>query len=258
MALQGLLSAKTWFSVGARRRPEGWYFWVFTPFAVAVGIFVISAATAIIIAPWTLGVLFFSGMMALAFLTTGAFENSNAEHPSALDWVLALASVAAGTYFAIHAAEIEQRIVLLDTLTFWNVFFGSVVFLLTIEVTRRSTGLGLTALVLIFVVYNLFGHHLGGVLQHGLITYGHFIEITVFTTDGIFGLPIRVAATYAFLFVLFGTLLQACGGGQGRRPVIGTLWHGVRQPNFGRGDHRLDHHPDHEAPGLSGIARGRY
>ena len=55
MALQGLLSAKTWFSVGARRRPEGWYFWVFTPFAVGVGIFVISAATVIIIAPWTLG-----------------------------------------------------------------------------------------------------------------------------------------------------------------------------------------------------------
>ena len=35
----------------------------------------------------------------------------------------------------------------------------------------------------------------------------------MFTTDGIFGLPIRVAATYAFLFVLFGTTLQATGGG---------------------------------------------
>ncbi len=214
MALQGLLSAKTWFSVGARRRPEGWYFWVFTPFAVAVAIFVISAATAIIIAPWTLGVLFFSGMMALAFLTTGAFDHSDVEHPSWLDWTLAVASVAVGIYFATQAAEIEQRIVLLDTLTTWNIIFATLVFLLTIEVTRRATGLGLTALVLVFVAYNLFGHHLGGVLQHGLITYNHFIEITVFTTDGIFGLPIRVAATYAFLFVLFGTLLQACGGGE--------------------------------------------
>ncbi len=214
MALQGLLSAKTWFSVGARRRPEGWYFWVFTPFAVGVGIFVISAATVIIIAPWTLGVLFFSGMMALAFLTTGAFENSDAQHPSPIDWMLAAASIAVGVYFAIHAAEIEQRIVLLDVLSGWNIFFGTVVFLLTIEVTRRATGLGLTALVLVFVAYNLFGHHLSGVLQHGLITYDHFIEITVFTTDGIFGLPIRVAATYAFLFVFFGTLLQACGGGE--------------------------------------------
>jgi hypothetical protein len=32
-----LLSAKTWFSVGARRRPSGWHAWVFQPFALAVG-----------------------------------------------------------------------------------------------------------------------------------------------------------------------------------------------------------------------------
>jgi len=64
-----------------------------------------------------------------------------------------------------------------------------------------------------FVVYNLFGDHLSGVLQHGKIDFIHFIEITVFTTDGIFGLPVRVAATYAFMFVMFGTVLHACGGG---------------------------------------------
>ena len=64
-----------------------------------------------------------------------------------------------------------------------------------------------------FVLYNLFGHHLDGVLQHGEIDYIHFLEITVFTTDGIFGLPVRVAATYAFMFVMFGTVLHACGGG---------------------------------------------
>ena len=59
----------------------------------------------------------------------------------------------------------------------------------------------------------MFGHLLGGVLQHGKIDYLHFLEITVFTTDGIFGLPVRVAATYAFMFVMFGTVLHACGGG---------------------------------------------
>ncbi len=34
----------------------------------------------------------------------------------------------------------------------------------------------------------------------------------VYTTDGIMGLPARVAATYAFLFVLFGTLLYFAKG----------------------------------------------
>jgi TRAP transporter 4TM/12TM fusion protein len=213
MNLSKLLSLQTWFSVGARRRPTGIYEWIFTPFAVAVGVYVISAATLIIISPWTLSVLFFSGIGALGFLTTGSFEHSNSEKPSFLDLVFASLCIAVGIYFGLNADTIVNRIVLLDELTQLDVFFGSIVFLLTLEITRRTTGLGLTVIVFLFVAYNMFGHHLSGVLQHGKIDYLHFIEITVFTTDGIFGLPVRVAATYAFMFVMFGTVLHACGGG---------------------------------------------
>jgi len=159
-------------------------------------------------------VLFLSGMMALGFLTTGAFEDSSSERPTRPDLALALASVAVGLYFAVHAGRIVDRIVLLDPLSGADLFFATLVFLLTLEITRRATGLGLTAIVLVFVAYNLLGDRLSGVLQHGEIGFQHFLEITVFTTDGIFGLPVRVAATYAFMFVLFGTLLDACGGGR--------------------------------------------
>ena len=158
--------------------------------------------------------LFLSGMMALGFLTTGAFEDSSSERPTRPDLALALASVAVGLYFAVHAGRIVDRIVLLDPLSGADLFFATLVFLLTLEITRRATGLGLTAIVLVFVAYNLLGDRLSGVLQHGEIGFQHFLEITVFTTDGIFGLPVRVAATYAFMFVLFGTLLEACGGGR--------------------------------------------
>ena len=213
MKLSNLISINTWFSVGARRRPQGIYDWVFTPFSVAVGIWVITAATLIIITPWTLSVIFFSGIIALAFLTTGPFENSDVSKPSAFDIFFALTSISVGIYFAIQAPTIVDRIVLLDELTNLDIVFGTLVFFLTLEITRRTTGLGLTFIVIFFVLYNLFGHHLSGVLQHGKIDYLHFLEITVFTTDGIFGLPIRVAATYAFMFVMFGTVLHACGGG---------------------------------------------
>ena len=221
-------SIDTWFSVGVRRRPTGLFFWIFAPFALAISVWVIAAAAFIIISPWTLAVLFFSGMAALAFITVGATRQSPTDRPPPVDMALAALSVAVGVYFAVQAPVIEQRIVLLDTLTVWNKVFGTLVFLLTIEITRRTTGLGLTSLVILFVAYNLFGHNLEGVLKHGYIGFEHFIEIVVFTTDGVFGLPIRVAATYAFLFVLFGTLLQACKGGDfffdfaaaisGRRP----------------------------------------
>lgn len=201
------------FSVGARRKPTGVLFWLLTIPAFGLGGWVIYAAAFDIIQPWTLAVVFICGMMALAFLTVAATPLPKTILPSPLDWLLFAVSVATGLYFTLNAGAIEQRIVLMDELGLWNLVFGTALFILTLEITRRTTGMGLMLVVLIFVAYNLFGHLLGGVLQHGYIGFSHFIEITVFTTDGIMGLPIRVAATYAFLFVLFGTVLMAVGGG---------------------------------------------
>ena len=154
MKFPSIFLLQTWFSVGVRRRPQGIYDWIFTPFAVVVGAYVIIAATLIIISPWILSVLFFSGIGALGFLTTGASQDSDIEKPSFLDILLSLLCVAVGIYFGIHAESIVNRIVLLDELTQLDIIFGTIVFILTLEITRRTTGLGLTVIVFIFVVYN--------------------------------------------------------------------------------------------------------
>jgi TRAP transporter 4TM/12TM fusion protein len=44
------------------------------------------------------------------------------------------------------------------------------------------------------------------VFGYGPIGLEHFMDIMIYTTDGVMGLPARVAATYAFMFVLSGTL----------------------------------------------------
>ena len=153
-------------------------------------------------------------MMTIAFLAVGATPFSDPEKPSLIDYGLSLASLATGIYFAWYANEFINRISLLHVLTFWDLTFGWLMVFLTLEITRRSTGLGLLAVVVIFIIYNLYGHLLSGVLQHGYIDYAHFIDIIVYTTDGVMGLPARVAATYAFMFVLFGTLLYLAKGSE--------------------------------------------
>lgn len=208
-----LVDPGTWFSVGCRRTPTGWLNWaLITPFAFAIGVYVILAATTIIIDPWPLAAVFLMSMMALAFLTVGAKPDSDATKPSPIDWGLFAASIVTGIYFFIVAEDIANRISLLWPLTPVETVFGSIAFLLSIEITRRTTGLGLTVVVLIFIGYNFLGHFLPGVLNHGYIDYNHFLDIMVFTTDGVMGLPVRVAATYAFMFVLFGTFLYAAKG----------------------------------------------
>jgi TRAP transporter 4TM/12TM fusion protein len=207
-----LLDPAVWFSVGVRRRPSGWLNWLVTPLAVALAVYAIVAATVLIIQPWALVAVFLMGIMAIAFLAVGAFPDSNPDRPHPFDYALALTSFVTGVYFLIKSPEVVDRIALLSPLSSWDLFFGVLTVLLTLEITRRTTGAGLTVVVLIFIAYNFFGHLLGGVLQHGYIDYVHFIDIMVYTTDGIMGLPARVAATYAFMFVLFGTLLYAAKG----------------------------------------------
>lgn len=207
MARTKLLDPALWFSVGCRRRPTGWLTWLITPFAAALAVFVVLAATVVFLNPWALSAIFMCGMMTLAFLTVGAFHDSDSGRASLIDWGLATLSFVTGVYFAVNAPEIVNRISLLSPLTNWQMVFGTSAFLLTLEITRRTTGLGLMMVVLLFLAYNFFGHLLDGVLQHGYVDYNHILDIVVFTTDGIMGLPVRVAATYAFLFVMFGTLL---------------------------------------------------
>jgi len=202
------------FSVGVRRRPTGWLAWVVTPLAVALAVYVIVAATAVIMAPWALVAVFLTGIIGIAFLTVGATPDSNPDQPTIFDYTLSIASVATGIYFIFKTTEVVNRIALLSPLSDWDLFFGVLTVLLTLEITRRTTGLGLTVVVLFFIAYNFYGHHLSGVLQHERIDWIHFIDIMVYTTDGIMGLPARVAATYAFMFVLFGVVLYSAKGAE--------------------------------------------
>ncbi|HVL73355.1 MAG TPA: TRAP transporter fused permease subunit [Beijerinckiaceae bacterium] len=158
--------------------------------------------------------VFLSAMLVLVFLTVAPVMKDPAERPWLIDWALAALAAAAGLYFWWNLRHIVNRIALFDELTPWELFFGTAILVLTLEATRRATGLGLTLIVLLFLAYNLFGHHLQGELGHGYIPPDHLIDVTVFTTDGIFGVPLRVAATYAFMFVLFGTVLSRAGGGE--------------------------------------------
>ena len=85
-----------WFSVGCRRRPDGWISYLIPPFAVAIAVYVILAATYIIIDPWVLTAVFLAGMMTLAFLTVGATANADTKRVPWYDLVLSLLSLASG------------------------------------------------------------------------------------------------------------------------------------------------------------------
>ncbi len=199
-------------ATGRRRTFRGAPLTLLNLIAAAFASWVIYANIFVISDPLVLGILFVSSIYALLFIAIGHSPRAS-DKPTIIDWGLAALSLAAGVFFFINAKEIADRITLLDPFTPSQFFFGTALLLLTLEATRRTTGLGLTAVVGAFLLYNQFGYLLPPPFGHGVSEFTYLLDILVFTTDGLFGVPVQVVASYVFLFVMFGTLLAKAGGG---------------------------------------------
>ncbi|HDZ46302.1 hypothetical protein LCGC14_0085970 [marine sediment metagenome] len=182
--------------------------------AALVALGVIYTTTIVYIDLFVMTIVFLSAILALLFMTISPGPLGRIDRPSIIDWVLVAASILVGIYFYLESGRISQRITLLFPLETLDVIAASLLLLLTVEATRRTVGVGLTSVVMIFLVYNLWGHGLPGGLGFREVSYQHFLDIMMFTSDGLFGVPLRVAATYAFLFVMFGTFLAKAGGAE--------------------------------------------
>ena len=200
------------FDTGVRRRPGGRIGTAIRACAAAIAVWTVYAAGFSTTDVLSLTIIFLTLMLTLAFLMIGASPQSDRVTVPWSDWVLSALAALSGVFFVSQADTIARRITLLDPLSGWDIGFASLIIFLTIEIVRRTVGLGLTVIVCGFIAYNLSGHLLSGMLSHGFISADHFLDIMVFTTDGLFGVPLRVAASYAFLFVMFGTALAKTGG----------------------------------------------
>ena len=180
--------------------------------AAAFAAWILYANIVVISDPLVLGMLFVSAMLSLLFITVG-HSPSAPETPTLPDWLLTGLSFGCGVFFLAEAGTIAERITFLDPLSPQQLFFGTALLLLVLEGTRRTAGLGLTLIVGLFLAYNWFGAALPPPFGHGMADYSYSLDILLFTTDGVFGVPIQVVAGYVFIFVLFGTLLSKAGGG---------------------------------------------
>jgi len=91
---------------------------------------------------------------------------------------------------------------------------GAVLILLVLEATRRTTGLIMPVLALLFWIYALYGNHLPAPWTHKGYPASDMVAELYMTLNGIFGSAIDVSATVIVLFTIFGAVLQASGAGK--------------------------------------------
>jgi TRAP transporter 4TM/12TM fusion protein len=148
----------------------------------------------------------------IAFLTTTA--HLERKTLALGDFLLAILSFLVAAYYVVLDDKFLNWSRGFSTPTGWDIAVGLTLVALVIELCRRSTGWGLTVLVLALLGFTVFGHLMPGPLMHENFSVAYFIEMMTITPDGIFGSPLEVAATYAFLFVLFGNFFEKTGGGE--------------------------------------------
>jgi TRAP transporter 4TM/12TM fusion protein len=158
---------------------------------------------------------FLAVALLLTFMVFGARERrARSEHPeenpTALDWVLGLLAVACAGYAALTADELFRRAAEPELL---DVIAGVLAILLVLEATRRTVGWVLPAIVLAFIAYAYLGGLIPEALQVGHKGYGvdRIVGQSYMGLEGLFGIPLDVAATYIVLFTIYGAVLEYSG-----------------------------------------------
>ncbi len=145
--------------------------------------------------------------LVLVFLIFPAWKSQDGTVPVTarlVDIALAALTVVAIGYLLSNQDYIFTRFQGIDPLRPADMALGICLIALVLEATRRTTGLALPITALLFLAYALF---VAG------LSPGYLVDVMYLTTEGIFGIPLAVSATFMVLFIVFGAFVQVSGTG---------------------------------------------
>jgi TRAP transporter 4TM/12TM fusion protein len=122
--------------------------------------------------------------------------------------LLAVAGFGLGLYQWIFEADLIQRAGDPNTA---DLVAGTIMVVMVFEAVRRILGLALPLVCGSFLLYGLFGQYLPEAIAHRGYGFDQIIGQLFTGTEGIFGIPVMVSASYIFLFILFGAFLEHAG-----------------------------------------------
>ncbi len=148
--------------------------------------------------------------MILCFVYYPGRKKSPKDRISLPDKVLAV--LGGGTAFYLFANYSHVVTSVGDAETY-DILIGSALIILILEATRRSISPILPIICVIFLLYAYFGPYLPGELGHRGFRVKRIVDHIFMSGEGLWGVPLRVSATFVFLFVLFGAFLDKIGAG---------------------------------------------
>lgn len=193
-----------------KRNLTGWQFWVIAGIALAASFFHLYTAAFGLFFAMKQRAIHWMMMGTIVFLLYPFSKKRPRDKIDIWDWALAALLIAGCLNILMNWGAItarEGRAIPSD------IYMGVIMTILVIETTRRTVGWPLPIVALTAISYAVFGRYLPGMLKHPGFPISELAPFMYLRTDGIFGVPLGVSATFIFLFVLFGSVLNVSGAG---------------------------------------------
>jgi TRAP transporter 4TM/12TM fusion protein len=94
-----------------------------------------------------------------------------------------------------------------------DIVISAILIILLLEASRRSIGLALSLIAIVFTLYAFLGPYMPSIFAFRGVTLRKYLSQVALSTEGIYGIPLDVSANTVFLFVLFGSMLNKLGAG---------------------------------------------
>ena len=148
---------------------------------------------------------------ALIFLLHSSRKEGGKWWVQPLDGLFIFISVISLVHLVVTFKDVVLRGGAATRLDLW---LGGILILLVLEGTRRVLGWALPIIASVSILYAFLGKYIPGLWGHRGVDLETLISYQYLTTEGIFGLPLGVSATFIYIFILFGGFLVASGTGE--------------------------------------------
>jgi len=186
---------------------------LFTAVAIAMSLFHLYTAGYMVFTAMVQRSIHLCFALVLIFLHFPAGGRSPRTRVSLGDWALIFLSVIACLYITLNWEALSEA-VRIAAPNEVDISLGIIATLLVLEATRRTAGLALPIVSLAFILYGFVGPFMPGVLNHPGIPLNQFIGMNYLFSEGLFGMPLGVSATFVIVFIIFGAFLEQSGGGK--------------------------------------------
>ncbi|WP_243374559.1 TRAP transporter permease [Microvirga solisilvae] len=148
------------------------------------------------------------GFLCLVAAAMVANHRSGSPAMRLVGWLVGVVAFAVGLYQWYLYNDLVIRA---GDMTTGDLISGIAALVVLFYLVWRVMGIALPIVAGLFLAYCLFGNYLPAPLDHRGYSLEQVIEHMAFGTEGIYGTPTLVSATYIFLFILFGAFMEKAG-----------------------------------------------